>query len=161
MCRSECTQCAAAWQGTQTYDVTSLAADNTITVGAAATSYVKKQCNWQVNSHSLLARFILSWVEDIPNQDNTLKKGVIKPSGNPIAYPINQEVITTVSSYVRNAPPIFTYYDSAGNQIAANPAILSNTAMMRLFMVINVDPNRPPNDYQLEQYVQLRNLHSR
>jgi len=29
---------------------------------------------------------------------------------------------------------------------------------VRLYMVINVDPNRPPDDYELEQYVQIRNL---
>lgn len=161
MCQANCTQCAGAWQGTQTYDVTSLAADNMITFTAAGTSYVQKKCSWQVNNHSLLAKFVLSWTEDIPNQDNTLKKGVIKPVGNPITYPANQETITTISSYVRNAPPIFTYYDANGNLLTDNSQILNKTTMMKLYMVVNVDPNRPPSDYQLEQYVQLRNLHNR
>jgi prepilin-type N-terminal cleavage/methylation domain-containing protein len=158
MCASGCNQCAAAWQGTQTFDVTSQAADNSITLTATGTSLVKNQCSWQTNNHSLLAFFVFSWTEDIPNQDNTLKKGVIKPTGSPVTYPAGQEKITTVSSYVRNAPPIFSYYDSSGNQLTSNPATVSQTTMMKLFMVVNVDPNRPPSDYQLEQYVQLRNL---
>ena len=158
MCSSGCSQCGRAWQGTQTFDVTSLAADNLIQFTVTGTSSVKKQCSWQVNNHSLLARFVFSWVEDIPNLDNTLKKGVIEPTGSPVTYPTAQEKITTVSSYVRNAPPIFSYYDSAGNQITSSPATLSDTTMMKLFMVVNVNPARPPSDYQLEQYVQLRNL---
>ena len=158
MCSSGCTQCAGVWQGTQTFDVTSAASDNSVTFAATATSSVRNSCSWQTNNHSLLAQFVFSWTEDIPNQDNTLKKGVIEPTGSPITYPSNLEKITTVSSYVRNAPPIFTYYDANGNQITSNPAIISNTTMMKLFMVVNVNPNRPPSDYQLEQYVQLRNL---
>jgi type II secretory pathway pseudopilin PulG len=158
MCSAGCSQCGQTWQGTQTFDVASQAADNLITLTAAGTNTVKNLCSWQVNNHSLLAQYVFSWTEDIPNQDNTLKKGVIKPTGSPVTYPSNLEKITTVSSYVRNAPPIFTYYDATGNQITANPAILSNTTMMKLFMVVNVNPNRPPSDYQLEQYVQLRNL---
>jgi len=158
MCSSGCSQCGQAWQGTQTFDVTAAAADNSIQFAATGTSSVKNLCSWLVNNHSLQAQFVFSWTEDIPNQDNTLKKGVIKPTGSPATYPAAQEKITTISSYVRNVPPIFTYYDGNGNQITTNPAILSNTTMMKLLMVVNVNPARPPSDYQLEQYVQLRNL---
>ncbi len=158
MCQSGCSRCAGAWEGTQTFDVTSAAADNSIQFAAAGTGTVRNQCFWQVSGHSLLARFVFSWTEEIPNLDHTLKKGVIEPTGSPVAYPPDSEAITTVSEYVRNAPPIFTYFDSSGSQITSSPAILSNTTMMKLFMVVNVDPNRPPSDYQLEQYVQLRNL---
>ena len=145
----------------QTYDVTAQAMDNAITFKVSASSSVQgNQCAWITTptKHSFQAKFILSWTEDIPNQDNTLKKGVIKPAGSPATYPSGQETITTVSSYVRNAPPIFTYYDANGNQLVSDPAIISQTTMMKLFMVVNVDLNRPPSDYQMEQYVQLRNL---
>lgn len=162
MCLGDCGNCSGFWQGTHTFDVTPQAiADNSVQLTVNATNQVLgNHCTWGTSplKHSFQANFVFSWTEDIPNLDNTLKKGVIEPTGSPVTYPSNLEKITTVSSYVRNAPPIFTYYDSTGSQITSNPAILSNTTMMKLYMVVNVDPNRPPTDYQLEQYIQLRNL---
>ncbi len=29
---------------------------------------------------------------------------------------------------------------------------------MKVYLVVNVDPNRPPQDFELESFVQLRNL---
>ncbi len=158
MCASGCVQCAGAWQGTQTLDVTSYAADGTVQFTLSGTNSVKNQCSWQTANHSLQAMVELSWVEEIPSLGDELKKGVIQPEGSPATYPDNQEKISVITSYVRNAPPIFTYYDAGGNQITSDPSILTETKMMRLFMVINVDVNRAPDDYDLEQYVQLRNL---
>jgi hypothetical protein len=157
LCKT-CSRCGGFWQGTQTFDVTSAAADNSVQFMVHGTDFVRNQCDWQSSDHSMLVLFKFSWLEDITNQDNTLKKAVIEPSGNPVTYPADQEKITTISSYVRNAPPIFSYFNENGEQITENPAILSNTTMMKLFMVINIDPERPPADYNLEQYIQLRNL---
>ncbi len=86
-----------------------------------------------------------------------LKKGVIKPTGWPISYPSENEEISIIASYVRNQPPIFHYYDGNGNELPP-PARLKDTKMMNVYLVINVDPNRPPQDFVLESYVQLRNL---
>ena len=159
ICRtgSPCSRCAGTWQGMQTYDVATLAQDNSLQVTITATNSVSNTCSWGGN-HKLKAQFAFSFTEEIPNQDNQLKKGVIHPVGSPVTYPANQEQITTISSYVRNAPPIFTYYDENNALITTDPATTKNTRMMKLLMVVNVDPNRPPNDYQLEQYIQLRNL---
>jgi prepilin-type N-terminal cleavage/methylation domain-containing protein len=44
--------------------------------------------------------------------DNTLKKGVIKPSENPLVYnPANEVVSEVVHGIVNGATPIFSYYD--------------------------------------------------
>jgi type II secretory pathway pseudopilin PulG len=161
LCASGCTQCAGAWQGTQTYDVTSYAADGTLQLMMDSSSNVKNSCSWQVPNHAMTATFAFSWVEEIPNSGNELRKGVIEPTGSPVGYPAANEVSKIITSYVRNAPPIFTYYDADGEQITSDPSILTDTKMMRLFMVINVDVNRAPGDYDLEQYVQLRNLKDR
>ncbi len=158
ICASGCSKCAGAWQGTQTYDVAAAAADGSVQFTLDGTSYVSNQCNWVNPGHSLKARFEFSWTEEIPNADHELKKGVIEPVGSPAAYPADQEIITTISRYVRNAPPVFSYYDKNGSQITDDPAILRDTKMMKLFMVVNIDPARPPGDYELEQYVQIRNL---
>lgn len=158
ICQGDCTQCAGIWQGTQTFDVTSYAADGTLQLAMDSTTSVKNSCPWQVANHSIMANFELSWVEEIPESGNELRKGVIEPSGSPLVYLDSNEQSSIITTYVRNAPPIFTYYDADGNQITSDPSILTDTKMMKFFMVINVDPNRAPGDYELEQYVQLRNL---
>jgi len=158
LCQSGCSNCAGAWQGTQTYDVTAQAQDNSIQFLADASGSVGSSCDWQNPNHSIRAQFEFIWTEEIPNMGNELRRGVIDPIGNPAMYPLDQEQTTVITSYVCNAPPIFTYYDGAGNQITDNPAILRDTKMMKLFMVINVNPQRAPYNYNLEQYVQLRNL---
>ncbi len=94
-----------------------------------------------------------------------LKKGVTPPSGDPPQYNLANEQISILSKYVRNgAPsPIFTYYngdwpgDTANNPLPTLTR-LSDTKLMHVYLVINVDPNRPPNDFQLESDAQIRNL---
>lgn len=158
ICQSGCTDCAGAWQGTQTYDVTSAALDGAVQFLVDSTSAVGTSCNWQTWHHSIKAFFEFSWVEEIPNADNQLKKGIIRASGSPPEYYADQEEITVVSFYVRNAPPIFTYYDENGGQITESSAILQDTKMMKLDMIVDVNPLRSPASYELEQWVQIRNL---
>mgnify|MGYP000091241680 CR=1 FL=1 len=86
------------------------------------------------------------------------KKGVIEPVGWPISYPADEERITILSEYVRNSPPIFRYFDGDGNEIIEVPARLKDTKMMQVYLVINVNPNRAPQDFVLESNVQIRNL---
>ena len=88
---------------------------------------------------------------------SNFKKGVINPTGWPIRYESEDEEISVLSQYVRNAPPVFRYYDGEGNELSS-PARLKDTKLMHLFLVINVNPNRPPQDFILESSVQIRNL---
>lgn len=86
------------------------------------------------------------------------KKGVTEPTGWPIQYPAEQEEITVLSESVRNQPPIFHYYDGDGQEIIELPARSKDTKLMKLYLVINVNPNRSPQDFVLESAVQIRNL---
>lgn len=86
------------------------------------------------------------------------KKGVIEPQGWPIQYPAGQEEITVLSEFVRNQPPIFHYYDGDGQEIIELPARSKDTKLMEFHLVINVNPNRSPQDFVLESAVQIRNL---
>ncbi len=154
----ECGKCAGFWQGAQTFDITDQARDGLLQLTVDASDDVNYSCSWQ-GVHKMRAQFIFSFVEEIPNLDNTLKKGVIYSEGIPPAYPSGQEQISIVSSFVHNNTlPVFTYYDENGNQIIGDAAILRDTKMVKLFMVVNVDLNRSPSDYRMEQYVQIRNL---
>lgn len=85
------------------------------------------------------------------------KKGIIEPQCCPISYPTSSEQIITLSRYVRNSPPIFKYFDKDGNELGP-PANLKDTKRMRVYLVVNVNPNRPPQDFVLETDVLLRNL---
>lgn len=93
------------------------------------------------------------------------KKGVVEPSGDPPGYILANEVVHTLSASVRNSTssPVFTYYngDWPGDQIN-NPlptlTRLTDTKLMHVYLKINVDPNRPPDDFELESDTQIRNL---
>jgi len=90
-------------------------------------------------------------------EGSNFKKGVIKPEGSPLRYPSTKEEIKIISSHVINQPPIFRYFDGNNQELPA-PSRLKDTKLMKVYLVINVDPNNPPNDFVLESDVQIRNL---
>lgn len=153
VCRSDCSDCPGIWQGTLTFDVTDQAEDDSVTFLADATSYVDPNC-----PHAMKAKFEFTFNEELAGLSHQFKKGVINPVGSPPEYPSDQEEITILSSYVRNAPPIFEYFDRDGNKIEEYPARLNDTKLMKVYLIINVDPSRPPQDFELGSFVQLRNL---
>jgi hypothetical protein len=92
------------------------------------------------------------------------KKGVVEPSGDPPQYILSGEIVDILSAYVRNnTVPVFTYYNGDWPvDIVNNPlptlTRLTETKLMHVFLRINVDPNRPPDNFELESDVQIRNL---
>lgn len=158
ICVNGCSDCAGSWQGSANYNVKDLAQDGILQVVADSSSAVNNSCNWLQTNHSMKAQFILSWQEEISGLGNQLKKGVTKPSSYPLEYDTDNEQISIMSSYVRNGPAIFTYYDKDGNEIIIAPARLIDTKMVKVRLVVNVNPNNAPKDFELESFVQLRNL---
>lgn len=90
------------------------------------------------------------------------KKGIIKPTADEQYLPAN-EMITTLSQYVRNAAtPIFIYYDS-DYPINQTPLSYENVSisairLIDIFLEINVDLTRAPNSYSLRSKVEIRTL---
>jgi hypothetical protein len=158
ICETGCIHCAGVWQGSNVFDVTSRALDNSIQFTSDSSYDVQKQCPSANPSFAMKARFELSWAEEVIGLGNELKKGIIEPVGDPVTYPPENEKVTTVTTYVRNDPPIFKYYDAAGNEITQIPARLNDTKVIKVFLVINIDPNRLPDEFQLQQAIELRNL---
>lgn len=159
-CQAGCTDCAGTWQDVQTFNVFSQAQDGILNFLAQASSKVncgsgEPKCDWE-GYHTMKAKFELEISQEV--QGTELKKGLTKPVGFPPTYPQDQETIFIITSFVRNAPPIFEYFDQNGNKIESLPARLVDTKLMKVFLVINIDPQRPPDEHQLESYVQLRNL---
>lgn len=157
ICDSACSDCAGTWQGTTIFDIKNQADDNSLLFLANATDQVDPLC-----PYSMKAQFELSWTENLPQFSHQFKKGVTEPvvEDGKISYPPEQEKVSILTSYVRNEPPIFEYFDKDGNKILDYPARLIDTKLMKVYLIVNVDPNRPPQDFQLESYVQLRNLKS-
>ena len=85
-------------------------------------------------------------------------KSTIEPTGFPVTYPADSEVPVVVSNYVRNSPPIFKYYKDDGTELIEMPARKKDTKVMKVYLKINVNVNRSPQDFELESKVQLRNL---
>ena len=153
VCKNGCSDCPGVWQGTKTFGVTNQARDDSVQFLADATSRVNDSC-----PHSMKAKFELSWTENLPGGSGEFKKGVIEPVGDPPSYPSDQEEVTVLSQYVRNVPPIFRYFDANGAELTETPARLKDTKLMEVYLVVNVNPEKAPQDFELRSAVQLRNL---
>jgi len=159
LCLKNCTHCPATFEGTKIFDVTEFAKDGSVDFLAKASSYVGAECGTSPK-YSMKARFEFSFSEDISAFVHQFKKGVIKPvfEGNEVKYPLDKEEVSILTSYVRNVPPIFEYFDKEGKKID-NPSLrLKDTRLMKVYLVINIDPNRPPKEFELESFVSLRNM---
>ena len=88
-----------------------------------------------------------------------LKRGEIEASGDPPVYDESNEVISVVSEYVRNNEnqPVFTYFDSSGNQIVDTDNVSAIT-LVKVNLVVNVIEGRQPDEFTLRSTAQIRNL---
>jgi hypothetical protein len=89
---------------------------------------------------------------------------VVKPSGDPPQYILADETINVISRYVRNGSLLFfTYYNGDWPTDTVNNPLptltrLSDTKLMHVYLKINIDPSRLPDDFDLESDIQIRNL---
>lgn len=94
----------------------------------------------------------------------SLFKGIIEPSGQPPTYSSDQEKLIKLTEYVRNgSTPIFTYYngdwpaDTEQNPLTSS-ARLAETELLRLYLRLNTQSEKPDEDFILESYTQIRML---
>ncbi len=88
----------------------------------------------------------------------TLKKGEIEASGVPREYKPENEKISILSEYVQNGiEPIFSYFDENNNQIA-DLLVVGEITLVKVKLIINVNPLRPPSNFILISDAQIRNL---
>lgn len=97
-------------------------------------------------------------------EDNELKKGVIKATGDTPEYLEENEDITLVIAYVQNqSNPIFYYYngdwpgDTVNNPLPS-PTRLVETKLMQVVLTINPRPVRPESQFTIKSFAQIRNL---
>ena len=89
----------------------------------------------------------------------TLQKGVIKPTGSPLAY-TGSETITTLVPNVTNST-IFEYYDKNydGNTAAlSTPTDISALRLVKITITIDKNVNQPPAAVTISSQVSLRNI---
>jgi len=93
----------------------------------------------------------------------TLKRGLIKPTGEPTVYLAGNEIISTVVNdiVVSTSTPLFSYYDSTYNGTTSAmtyPLNLSKIRLIKMTILIEADPNRSPLPLFFSSQVMIRSL---
>jgi prepilin-type N-terminal cleavage/methylation domain-containing protein len=94
---------------------------------------------------------------------NTIKKGVIAPTGSPLTYNSANEVTTTlISSVVASSTlPIFQYYPSEYTGTTSPltiPINIPSVRLVKITIIIDKDPTRSPAQIIITSQVNMRNL---
>ena len=95
--------------------------------------------------------------------DTDLKKGVIKPSGNPLVYdPASEIIVSVLVQNVKNdSQNIFDYYDTnydGTTDPLSEPINLISVRLVKITIIIDADENRAPVAKTFTSQVSLRNL---
>lgn len=88
------------------------------------------------------------------------KRMVTSPAGSPLNYKDGATATNTLSDNVRNrneSVPIFTYYDISGNQLTSSNS-RQDLAFLSVELIVNVDPNRTPDNTTIKSSATLRNI---
>jgi hypothetical protein len=93
----------------------------------------------------------------------TLKKGVIKPTGNPLTYNSNNESFFYLAYNIRNSSttPLFQYFDAyymGTSSPITQPVTPTDVRLIKINLIIDVDPNRAPVIKTYTSQVSIRNL---
>lgn len=95
-------------------------------------------------------------------------RGVTEPAATvPVTYPSGDQTVTTLVSEVANETdePVFEYYDEnypgdMVNNPLSVPVAISDVRLVKVRIVINIDPRRAPEDTNIESMAELRNITS-
>ncbi len=93
----------------------------------------------------------------------TLKKGVIKPTGAPLAYLPAQETLSILAYNIKNGTTtsMFEYFDNSYTGTTSpltQPVTPSNVRLVKINLLIDADPNHSPIPRHYTSQVALRNL---
>lgn len=110
-----------------------------------------------IDSDSLRER-VRYWLDG-----TTLKRGIIKPAGNPLSYTQTEDVDTIAHNVVNidQGIPLFTYFDESytGTQDALEtPVTLTDVHVIQIQLELEKDADKTPVPLHLESMFHLRNL---
>ena len=92
--------------------------------------------------------------------------GIADPTATmPKTYPSGDEQIITIASRIVNdtETPVFYYYnrnypEDISNNPMSVPASVPDIRLMKIYLKINIDPNKAPDNIEMQSFVELRNL---
>jgi hypothetical protein len=122
-------------------------------LGQAATSTVTFYANIDSDAVVERVRYYVS--------GNTLKRGVLKPSGNPLAYTGTESTGDLLHSLTSATSTIFSYYNSNYDGTTAALSLPVDVAAVRLVKIqvsADADINRAPTILTFTTQISLRNL---
>lgn len=93
-------------------------------------------------------------------ESGVLKRGVIIPSGSPLAYLPGNEKVREAVHYVI-APDIFSYYPKeagSGGSPLSSPVAPSLIRLVKINLTIDENPQKPPAAASLTTVITIRNL---
>lgn len=105
------------------------------------------------------------WLDDV---NDRLMRGIREPSAaQPPTYAAGDGTTSVIAEYIVNdaTQPLFYYYnenypgDTVNNPLAT-PASIGDIRLVRVFIRMNIDPIKAPNNINIESFVNLRNLES-
>ncbi len=92
-----------------------------------------------------------------------LKKGVTKPTGNPMSYNTSTESVVIIAHDVINptSTPVFKYYDQSytGTQDPLTmPVNITQIRIVNVHLIMEEDPNISPEPFVVQAKAEIRNL---
>ncbi len=93
----------------------------------------------------------------------TLKKGIIKPTGNPLTYNNANETFSYLAYNIRNSStsPLFQYFDSnymGTSSPLTQPVTTTDVRLVKINLIIDIDQNKSPVIRTYTSQVSIRNL---
>ena len=98
--------------------------------------------------------------------NNKVYMGIRNPSATfPVTYAAGDATTIQLADHIVNTSGdyMFSYYNKdypadTENNPVSTPADVSEIRLIKIFLKINIDPNRAPDNIQQETFVELRNL---
>ena len=92
--------------------------------------------------------------------------GVTNPLATmPVTYPASDDTVSVLANYIVNTDvdPVFYYYNEnypgdAINNPLVTPINVQDVRLIRVHLLMNIDPVRAPNNVNIESFADLRNL---
>lgn len=100
--------------------------------------------------------------------DGSIYRGITKPNAAvPVTYPSGDQTTSLLAQYISNtnADPVFFYYnknypsDTINNPLAT-PVAVQNVRLIKVHLLVNIDPINAPNNINVESFAELRNLNN-
>ena len=100
--------------------------------------------------------------------NSALYRGITEPvAGLPITYPSGDDTTEVIAGSIANTAtdPIFYYYNDdypadLVNNPLETPVSISDVRMIRVHLMVNIDPLHAPDYTNIESFAELRNLNN-